>query len=195
MSGLNLWLVRHGETEVNSGIWSVKPGETRLTSLGRKQAECAAAQVVKAPDLFVVSPLIRAQETLSFFIQSWPFVPVSVFPMQEFIYLSPERLVHLDKKARTEQVKEYWLRGDPYYCDGDGAESFASFLERVAAFHTYVLQQKGFVIAVGHGQFFKAFLLGLEHGFEMNRPWMAFYREKETQNPLKNGEIIQLCLN
>jgi broad specificity phosphatase PhoE len=192
MSRLTLGLVRHGESEVNSGIWSANPAQTQLTPIGIDQAKKAAAQVINPPDLFLVSPLIRAKETLNFFINRWPDTLVSTLPIEEFIYRSPSRLALLDAEERKEEVNAYWLRADPYYCDGHDAESFAAFIKRVADFYQYIIQQKGYVITVGHGQFFKAFQLGLTHGFSVSSEWMYLFREQERLDAMKNGELVTL---
>ena len=195
MSRLKLWLVRHGETEVNVGIWTAEPEKTHLTLTGRGQAENSAAQVLEQPDLFISSPLVRAEETMEFFRARWPDTPLITLPIQEFIYLSPRRLALLSQAERKEQIKDYWLRNDPHYCDGEGAESFATFLKRVSAFHQQITQHHGYVVVVGHGQFFKAFQIGLHQGFASNSSWMHVFREKETQEPIKNGSIFELYFN
>ena len=194
MSGLELWFIRHGETEINAGVWSANPAKTHLTLNGLKQAEQAATQVVEQPDLFIVSPLIRAKETMRLFTSLWPKAPLSILPIQEFIYLSPSRLALLGPVERKEQIKEYWRKNDPYYCDGDDSESFAAFLQRVSTFYQYLTQQRGYVVVVGHGQFIKAFQLGIHHGFKINSTWMHLFREKETTEPIKNCEVFSYTL-
>lgn len=192
MSRLKLWLVRHGQTEVNSGNWSANPAQTQLTQVGNEQAQNAAAQVHEAPDLLLVSPLVRARQTMQFFSNRWPDTCLTTIPIEEFIYLSPSRLATLSAAERKEAVKAYWLRSDPLYCDGEDAESFATFLQRVRVFHKYIMRQEGFVIVVGHGQFFKAFTLGLHYGFSVSSVWMCLFREKETTDPIKNGDIVKM---
>lgn len=192
MPRLTLWLVRHGETVTNTGVWSPQPNETHLTLNGKEQAKNAAAQVIEQPDLFVVSPFIRAKETMQLFINQWPGTPLSILPIQEFIYLSPSRLATLNPADRKQQIQAYWLRNDPYYCDGDDAESFAVFLQRILSFYQQIIQYHGYAVVVGHGQFFKAFQLGLTHGFIASSGWMRLFREQEVIKPIKNGEIIEL---
>lgn len=191
---LNLWLIRHGETEVNIGNWSPNPEATPLTALGREQAKNAIAEIGQPPDLLIVSPLGRAKETARFLLDQWPDTPFQTWPVQEFLYLSPRRLQPLNPLARKEEVKRYWQNQDPYYLDGENTESFASFLQRVESFYKEIIKQRGFVVVIGHGQFFKAFLLSLEFGFQPTPHWMNLFRQQETTNPIKNGEIIKLKL-
>ena len=49
-----------------------------------------------------------------------------------------------------------------------------------------------FAIAVGHGQFFRAYLWGRDRGFAAASEWMRDYRAAETSQPMANGEIIEL---
>ncbi|WP_045094800.1 histidine phosphatase family protein [Legionella fallonii] len=192
MPRLKLWLIRHGETEVNTGVWSAKPSEAHLTSLGRGQAKKAATEITEQPDLLIVSPLVRAKETAEFLLNQWPNTSYQIWPIQEFIYLSPYRLQSLSPLARKEEIKRYWQKSDPYYNDGNDAECFAAFLQRVAYFHNEIIKQQGFVVVIGHGQFFKAYQMGLTHGFAPNSEWMSLFRQQETANPIKNGEICKL---
>lgn len=194
MPDLTLWLVRHGETEVNSGVFSVNPNETRLTAKGIEQAQQGAAKVIARPDLFIISPLLRAQQTGQFYLKKWPQSDVLILPIQEFLYLSPQKLEALSPEERKREINDYWLRADPSYCDSIETESFALFLARVAAFHEELLKHKGYVVSIGHGQFFKAFLLGLEYGFNLTSHWMSKYRQQESTMPINNGEIIKLAL-
>lgn len=74
---MQLVLVRHGEA-----VPAVSDDFSRpLTDLGKKQAQSTAQQVLQhyQPDLFVVSPLLRAQQTLKAFLQLAPHVPVLQF--------------------------------------------------------------------------------------------------------------------
>ncbi|WP_259637650.1 phosphoglycerate mutase family protein [Legionella jordanis] len=129
MSKLNLWLIRHGETEVNTGIWSTKPAESCLTPLGKKQARYIATKIMQQPDLLIVSPLQRAKQTAQYLLKRWPNTELNIWPIYEHIYLSPVRLSYLDPLSRRKEIELYWSRLDPNYCDGKDAESFASFLK------------------------------------------------------------------
>lgn len=195
MLPVKLWLIRHGETNINTGLWAINPNDAQLTPLGIDQAKSAAARIVDRPDCFISSPLRRAQETSQWITAQWPEAPLITLPIQEFIYLSTQRLNEMTPLARKAKINAYWLRNDPLYCDGDNAESFASFMQRVLAFYSYLNELDGYIIVIGHGQFFKAFQLGLTLGFEINKQWMYLYRQAETTNPIKNGEIIQLKRN
>lgn len=191
---LTIWLIRHGQTTINAGEWSNQPTRACLTDLGKKQAKQAASRIKESPDNLIVSPLKRARETANFIIQRWPQCDREIAPIQEFIYLSPDKLGALETEQRKALVQTYWEQCDPLYQDGADTESFSTFLKRIEQFHRKISQASGFIVVVGHGQFFKAWQLGLTHGFHASPAFMQLYRQEELLNPIKNGEIIELLL-
>jgi hypothetical protein len=50
----------------------------------------------------------------------------------------------------------------------------------------------GFVIPVGHGQFFRAYLLSRGASFAGTAERMKDYRAAETAQPIANCEVIEL---
>ncbi|MCA0404241.1 MAG: histidine phosphatase family protein [Proteobacteria bacterium] len=195
MSKLELWLARHGESEANLGNWSITPGNSPLSALGKKQAEQMALKVDKQPDLLIISPFLRTKETAEPLLNRWPNTKTETWPIYEFIYLDPARLHSLPMIEKKEQINSYWQKNDPNYQDSENTESFAQFIQRVKVFHDNILKKQGFIFTIGHGHFLKAFQLGLKYGFDINSKWMSLYREKETENPIKNTEIFQLYFN
>ncbi|MBX4390115.1 hypothetical protein K4H03_28970, partial [Mycobacterium tuberculosis] len=57
-------------------------------------------------------------------------VPVEVWPIAEFTYLQPARWNGTRSAERMPHLERYWSAADPDYCDGEGAESFATLLRR-----------------------------------------------------------------
>ena len=78
---MQLILMRHGEAEspIDSSIYSDASRE--LTIRGQQQAASTAQQLVQRyqPDLFIVSPLIRAQQTQQAFDAYYADIPVMTF--------------------------------------------------------------------------------------------------------------------
>lgn len=194
MSTLTVWLIRHGQSSINAGVWNPNPASAALTALGQEQAQQVAAEIKVQPTLMISSPLLRAQESAQYILHDWPETTTTIWPIQELSYLAPSSLQHLSAAERKARITTYWEKGDPYYCDGDGAESFASFVQRLLHFHAQLSQQQGFVVVVGHGQFFKAYQLGLTYGFQATPAWMHLFRQQETMHPLKNSELLKLAL-
>lgn len=194
MSHLTLWLVRHGESTANIGVWNSQPECIALTEKGKIQALEVAKKVDKKPDMIIVSPFSRAQATAEPLISRWPDVALEIWPIQEFTYLSSEKYKDATRLQRRTAIMRYWKRLDPFFCDGEGAESFSDFIKRVKNFHERLLSKTGYLVVFGHGQFFKAYLFGLDRGFFATPAWMEQFRAEETQNPLRNGEIIKLVV-
>lgn len=73
---MKIILVRHGQAE----DYQQPDSERRLTDLGQAQAAETAAHILQTyqPDHFVVSPYVRAQQTLAAFTDLAPEVVVSV---------------------------------------------------------------------------------------------------------------------
>lgn len=187
------WLVRHGQSASNAGLPAIGAGNTPLTELGHEQARVLAAKVDRQPDLLIVSPFLRSRDTAAPILERWPQTRCETWPIHELTYLSPARCVGTTRQTRQPWVDAYWRDCDPDYLDGPDAESFRSFMERLHAFHRRLLALDGkLVIAIGHGQFFSGYLLGLEEGFEAAAGWMRGYRAHETARPMANCEIVEL---
>ena len=186
------WLVRHGQSAANAGLPSVGHAETPLTALGHRQAREVARRVDRRPDLLIVSPFLRAHETAAPIRERWPDAPCEVWPIGELTYLSPTRCLGTTADIRRPWIEAYWQRCDPGYLDGPDAETFASFMARLAEFDRRLAElDDTFVIAVGHGQFFRAYLWGRDKDFAATPPRMREYRLAETARPMANGEIIE----
>lgn len=188
-----IWLVRHGQSSSNAGLAATGHGDIPLTELGRAQARAIAAEVDAAPTLLVDSPFLRARATADAVASRWPGTSRETWPIQEITYLDPARCIGTTVLTRQPLVEAYWQRSDPDYVDGPGAESFAQFMRRVAAFHERLrVLAGGFVVVVGHGQFFGAYRFALANGFVPDPGWMKRYRTAETSAPMRNGEIVEL---
>ena len=187
------WLVRHGQSASNAGLPAVGHGEVPLTALGQEQAREVARRVNRQPDRLIVSPFLRTQETAAPIRERWPRTPCEVWPIQELTYLSPARCRGTTADVRRPWIEAYWRGCDPDYLDGPDAESFRAFMARLGDFDSRLSALDGdFAIAVGHGQFFRAYLWGRDRGFAVAPEWMRDYRAAETSQPMANGEIIEL---
>lgn len=187
------WLVRHGQSTSNAGLPVTSFGDVPLTALGHQQAREVANRVQHQPDMLIVSPFLRARATAEPICARWPLARCETWPIHELTYLSPARCHGSTVETRRPVVEAYWLLCDPDYTDGPDAESFRSFMTRLLEFHNRLNSADGdFVVVVGHGQFFRAYLLGLREGFTVSSHWMERYRKEETARPMANGEIVEL---
>ena len=194
MSTLRVWLIRHGESELNAGIMTDNPQGSVLTEKGKAQAHSVAERVEEKPSLIISSPAIRAVDTAKPICERWPASAYDIWPIQEWVYLDPHYYFHANSFDRKQTVFSYWDKLDTHFSHENKAETFAQFIARVSDFHEKLLQLHGFVVVVGHGMFFSAYLTCLEHGFQPTRELMALFRENEKNAPLKNGQIIKMDL-
>jgi broad specificity phosphatase PhoE len=188
-----IWLVRHGQSASNAGLPTTGHDDVPLTELGLAQARELADRLERPPDLLILSPFLRALATAEPILARWPGTRCETWPIQELTYLSPARCLGSTSATRRPWIDDYWRLCDPDHRDGADAESFSAFIGRLRDFHRRLLAlDAGFVVAVGHGQFFRAYLIGLATGFDASSPWMRDYRRIETAHPMANCEVIEL---
>lgn len=125
-------LIRHGESVANAGERTQTPSDIPLSALGREQARDLERAALD-PELIVVSPYLRTQETAAPLCQRLCDVPVETWPVHEFTYLAPGHYMNTNEDERRAPAARYWERADPQYRDGPGAETFAEFIARVDA--------------------------------------------------------------
>lgn len=79
---MQLILMRHGEAEAPMDSSLHSDASRVLTGRGQQQAASTAQQLIQRyqPDLFVVSPLIRAQQTRQAFDAYCTDIPVIIYP-------------------------------------------------------------------------------------------------------------------
>jgi len=192
LSNTTVWLIRHGQSTANIGVWSNDPNGILLTERGSVEAQAIADKIIQRPTLIISSPMQRALQTAAPTMKKWPDVPMEIWPIQEFTYLSPTTYQNTLVVERKNLVPNYWKRANPLYCDGDQCESFSNFIQRVEAFQKDLLTKHGFLVIFGHAQFFKALLLGMQHGFSITSAGMTLFRKWEIADPMLNGEITVL---
>lgn len=183
-----MWLIRHAQSIANKGNW--RAYDCSLSEFGCQQAEILGRLINEQPDLLIRSPLQRALETSQFILKRWPQTPVSIAPIEEFHYLSRNKLHLLNDKERLKKICDYWDAADPYYRDAEDAESFDCFMKRVYCFREETAPLTGFILVVGHGQFFKAYQLDLQRPYNASPEWMRWFRAQESTKPMKNCEIF-----
>lgn len=157
---LTLQCIRHGESASNAGLPTDDHMTIPLTERGWQQAQEIADRFTSAPDLIVVSPMLRTRQTAEPTIRRYPGVPVLEMDIGEFTPLSPELCQGTTKDERQEWRQSFWSAADHDSIHGPGAESFAMFWGRVDAFVRQVehLYRDGIrnALVFGHGQFLQA---------------------------------------
>ena len=154
-----IWFIRHAESLSNAGVPTDTPHAIGLSEKGLAQAEALGAQWREELDLIVVSRYSRTSYTAAPLCRRQPQVPVVELPMHELTFLAPGRYVGTTEDTRREPARQYWERCDPDYCDGEGAETFRHFCERIdaslEALREFAEQR---IAVVCHGYVIKAIL-------------------------------------
>ena len=192
-----VWFIRHAESQSNADK-SFKSDDfasatVPLSKHGIKQAEELADDFSVEPDLIVVSPYARAKQTAEPLIKKYPNVPVEEWPIQEFTYLSLDRCVGTTILERKPWVDEYWEKGDPFYSDGDGAESWDDFMGR--AFGTVEMvksREEKFIVLFSHEFFIAAvrYILS-EEEFEIAPNHIKDFRRCFLSNRIPNASKVE----
>ncbi len=155
-----LYLVRHGESEVNVSTHYVTE-ESPLTPEGRQQAEKIAERAREIPiDLIVSSTMERARETASIIARA---VQKPVEETELFIERRiPESFYGLEKKGEQSLVlQQQWLEG---FFTADslnelGGDNFETLFSRAArALHSIETREEEHILVVTHGFFIRMLL-------------------------------------
>jgi broad specificity phosphatase PhoE len=153
------FFVRHAESAGNAGLVTDDPSSIPLTELGLRQADELAATFPFEPSLIAVSPFLRAQQTAAPLLRRYPHVEACTLPIQEFTYLAPGRWRGTTNEGRRPAVDEFWSRSISTYCDGEGAESFADFMQRADSILSWLEQRQArHAVLVCHEFFIRAVL-------------------------------------
>ena len=185
--------VRHGQSTGNAGMPSDDLAQIALTELGWEQAREVAAAWTETPDLIVVSPFLRTQQTAEATLARFPEVPVEVWPIEEFTYLQPHRWNGTRSAERMPYIERYWGTADPAYCDGEGAESFAALLGRAAGAleRLRAMPEGALVYAFSHGQFMQAVRsLVVETAIGDRERMLRFWGKSSAS--IRNAERVEL---
>src|SRR5947209_1412602 len=154
-------LIRHGESQANAGLPSLRPENVELTERGWQQAEDIARYLYNEthPDLIVTSSFRRTQQTAEPTLEQFPSVPSKVWAVHEFTYLGLQHDTLSTYREREPLVKNYWEQCKPSAVDSLDAESFISFIMRVKRLAFRLRETSHATIAIfSHEQFICAFL-------------------------------------
>jgi broad specificity phosphatase PhoE len=186
--------IRHGESTGNAGIPCNDLALLELTEKGWRQAREVAASWSATPDLIVTSPYLRTQQTAQPTIERFPEVPVVVWPIQEFTYLEPSRWNGTLSAARRPHIDAYWKAADPEFCDGPGAESFATLLRRAedALARLCELPDGSQALVFSHGQFIHAVRMVVFHPGATDKQRMLHFWRADGMPAVQNAELVEL---
>jgi 2,3-bisphosphoglycerate-dependent phosphoglycerate mutase len=188
-----VFLIRHGESESNTGLPSADPGAIPLTAAGHRQAEQIARVLADVPALIVTSPYLRARQTAEPMVSRFPATACQQWPVQEFTYLGDLHGRATTHREREPYVRAYWDRADPQAA-GPGAESFAGLLGRTADFLKRLSpQESGPVVVFTHAVFMQAVAWSLLTGITTpDHEQMRGFRGFADRYLIPNGGVVEL---
>jgi len=191
-----IWFIRHGESEANVGLPTSDPASIKLTEHGLEQAKSIALSFVEQPSLIITSSYIRTKQTALPTIQHFPNARHEEWPVHEFTYLAlrdKERTTIYDRRP---MAQKFWHRNDPYYVAGEGAESFAAFMERVRDLIERIKQlEESFIAIFSHEQFIRGVLWLLLFGSAEISCDIARFKSFLSAFSMPNGSILKVQLN
>lgn len=154
-----VWFIRHGESESNANLKTSHPARSELTPQGYIESESVAEAISQTPDLIVVSPYTRAQQTAVPTLNKFPQSPVETWAVEEFTYLHPSHYKDTTGADRWPAAKAYWEANDPHLMHEGEGESFAELMARVQMVKKQLAQNKAdFILVFSHGLFLRALL-------------------------------------
>ena len=188
------YLIRHAQSAGNAGLPTDSPASIPLTHQGHAQALAFADSIEQAPDLIVVSPYLRTQQTAAPLIARYPEVPVAEWPVHEFTYLNTQTHAGTTEAQRAVFAQAYWERRDPHWSDGSGAESFAEFIGRIDVMEQHLRERSDSRIFIfTHGYFVKGFLQRRQQPLAtVDHVFMAAFHDHRRENVLRNTQAIKI---
>jgi broad specificity phosphatase PhoE len=194
---IEIWLIRHGESESNAGLPTSDTAKIVLTPRGLAQAEYIVAAFARPPSLIVTSPYLRAIQSAQPTIARFPQARLQEWPVYEYTYLSRASRHNTTLHERKPQIDAYWARCDPQYVDGDGAESFAALVARaVQTLERIKRLDDDFVAIFSHGLFIRTLLwVLLADPVAINAASMRRYRSFISGFAAPNASILKLYVN
>ena len=186
--------IRHAESTAQAGQKITDASQISLTAKGTAQANLLAEEFPSAPDLILVSPMLRAMQTAEPFIERFTEVAVETWPIQEFTNFEPDIFHTLPAEELIERVDRFWASDDPNYRDTPDAESFAMLLRRAE----YCLRRltllpntEATVVLFTHAQFIQAMRQIITLAELNDKRKMACFRRQDAEDPVLNCQQVE----
>lgn len=194
-----IYLVRHGQSESNAGGKPRVNKDIQLTDLGRKQAQAVCDWVLYHVNTDLasigVSKFIRTQHTARPLINATDIQPTIIEGLQEFDYLSFDKIKDLPLKQLLQVSDDFWLEHDIHDTHGDDSESFAQFYNRVQQVLAYFKTlESGNHIIYTHGLWMSMLIWQLLAQPAASQLDVQKFRQFEMSIRAKNCEVFCLTL-
>jgi len=188
---LDIYFIRHAQSEGNLGLKTPSHRDILLSEQGHRQALELAAAINEPPSIIAVSGFVRTQLTAEPLRQRYPQVPVDILGTHEFDYLYASKWDGTTSLQRKPAVEQYWQRADPYYRDSETSETFADLIDRAeSTLHWLSQHQIGPVCLVSHELFIHAVLWRcLAPSTKDAVDQMRAFRQWQQATPIFNASI------
>lgn len=174
-----VYLIRHAESESNTGGVFEHQNTIKITENGKKQAEILALALEK-PDKIICSSHIRTIETAEPLLKRYLEKEIHIWmDVHEFQPIDPQKYRGIMTEQRDIFHEQYWLKMDPHYADSDQNESFEDFIERANSSILKMKKLKGASYIFTHGNYIRGVITLLTHFKDYNS-------SKKNQNLYQN---------
>lgn len=191
----SLYLIRHGQSLANTGAKSMPDKDIPLTDLGVEQANHLLKhwqQINITPSCIYHSPLLRAKQTAMIFNQGFKLELIEFPTLKEFGCLSFENIRDMVGAERAILAKHYWQNADICFKDGDDADSFDEFQNRVVNFLNQLDDFSHNSLFFGHGIWIGMLAWQLFGLTAKNNADMQAFRTFQTALPMHNTVVYRL---
>lgn len=191
----SLYFIRHGQSLANTGAKSMPDKDIPLTDLGVEQANHLLnhwQQINIAPSHIYHSPLLRAKQTAMIFNQGFDLELIEFPTLKEFGCLSFANIRDMVGAERAILAKHYWQNADICFKDGDDADSFDEFQNRVVNFLNQLDDFSHNSLFFGHGIWIGMLAWQLFGLTAKNNADMQAFRTFQTALPMHNTVVYRL---
>jgi alpha-ribazole phosphatase len=187
-----IFLVRHGQSTANAGAVTMEHSAIPLSPMGVLQATALAAALDVAAGEIRSSAFVRARETAR------PFAAklnssVAVHPLlNEFSSLDERLIAGMTLDERRPITEAYWATADPDMRQGQRAETFREFYDRVSEFMLMMNSLPDSTVLFGHGIWFSLLIWRLMGFAAIDSDAMKAFRRFQTTLPMPNCAVYEL---
>lgn len=167
---MNLYLIRHGETDYNKAKKIQGHCDIALNDYGRELARVTAAGLADIPfDIIFTSPLVRASETARIIAGDRNIPIVEDIRIQEIGFGEYEGLCSGKQGYNIPDNKAFWnfFFDTENYQVPPGGESFEEVIQRTGEFITEIINNEEYqdktILISTHGCALKAILANVNH--------------------------------
>ncbi len=201
----DLYFIRHGESVANIGGTPMIDSRIPLTNLGKEQAQNLLHKWNKnnfvTPKVIYHSEFLRAKQTAYEFIEQLTTLKnfdeenIYTLPLlNEFSYLSFDKIKNLDVQERTKLANYYWNNADVIY-KNDNAESFNDFLSRVNTLINQLDTFENNSLFFGHGIWISLLIWRLLGYDVIGNDDIQKFRNFQKSIQLHNTVVYKLTIN